>query len=375
MVKSKIKFICTSHVQNCDKNQGRWSEEEQDRFLKGCYLYKNNWKKIKEYIKTRTIPQIRSHAQKYLIRLCGKYSIKLFKKKFALSTSNKNIATVPCKQKLNFSKMNAYERNIFDMFNYYNREIIKDNNENMDAEKKQEKNVDEKNEIKNQDQKVLKNLSNNIENKNNNKVNNMINGNLIFINGLLNDSVENNTFNYYGNNNIYINNINNSININSFNQMTPLNNINYINSAQKCYQNVMPFNNYSHIYQNNNNIYNSISDNYIKNNNYSCYINSNTNNSHNFSQNSKDINISDRKNISYTNNNNYYNHINENNLSNNLNINNLNVITSNYPNDLDSFIIDKIFYYTNVFFTKLKERSMSQLNILENLNKTIEGKN
>ena len=79
MVKANIKFICTQKSQS-SKNQGRWSLEEQDRFLKGCYLYKNNWKKIQEYIRTRTIPQIRSHAQKYLIRLCGKYSVKLSKK-------------------------------------------------------------------------------------------------------------------------------------------------------------------------------------------------------------------------------------------------------------------------------------------------------
>ena len=39
------------------------------RSPKGQKILKNN--------KTRTIPQIRSHAQKYLIRLCGKYSIKL----------------------------------------------------------------------------------------------------------------------------------------------------------------------------------------------------------------------------------------------------------------------------------------------------------
>ena len=54
MGKAKIKFICTPRMQNGDKNQGRWSEEEQDRFLKGCYLYKNNWKKIQEYIKKIT---------------------------------------------------------------------------------------------------------------------------------------------------------------------------------------------------------------------------------------------------------------------------------------------------------------------------------
>ncbi len=52
---------------------GRWNQEEHIRFIKGCLLYGNNWKKVKKYVKTRSSDQIRSHAQKYLIKLNKKY--------------------------------------------------------------------------------------------------------------------------------------------------------------------------------------------------------------------------------------------------------------------------------------------------------------
>ena len=47
-------------------NNGRWGKSEHLRFLAGCLLYKNNWKKVETYVRTRTSTQIRSHAQKYL---------------------------------------------------------------------------------------------------------------------------------------------------------------------------------------------------------------------------------------------------------------------------------------------------------------------
>ena len=122
----KIKFFCSLQKKESRK-QGRWSPEEQERFLKGCYFFKNDWEKIKDYIKTRSIPQIRSHAQKYLIKICRKYSIKLSKKKFSNKLSKHlDITKIPYKGKTNISNMSIYEKNILDMFNYYNREIMND---------------------------------------------------------------------------------------------------------------------------------------------------------------------------------------------------------------------------------------------------------
>ena len=66
--------------QNIEKNNiihsdGRWNPEEHIRFIKGCLLFGNNWKKVEGYVQTRTSTQIRSHAQKFLIKLKKKYKI------------------------------------------------------------------------------------------------------------------------------------------------------------------------------------------------------------------------------------------------------------------------------------------------------------
>ena len=135
MVK-KIKFFCSLQKKENQK-QGRWSQEEQERFLKGCYLFKNDWVKIKDYIKTRTIPQIRSHAQIYLIKICRKYSIKLSKKKFSNKLSRHlDITKLPYKGKANIANISIYEKNILEMFNYYNREMLNDTPVNENNEEK-----------------------------------------------------------------------------------------------------------------------------------------------------------------------------------------------------------------------------------------------
>ena len=56
-------------------SKGRWIKEEHIRFIKECLLYGNDWKKVEKYVKTRTSTQIRSHAQKFLIKLKKKYDI------------------------------------------------------------------------------------------------------------------------------------------------------------------------------------------------------------------------------------------------------------------------------------------------------------
>lgn len=46
-------------------SSGRWTQEEHQRFVDGIKIYGKNWKKVEEYIKTRSGAQIRSHAQKF----------------------------------------------------------------------------------------------------------------------------------------------------------------------------------------------------------------------------------------------------------------------------------------------------------------------
>mmetsp|Transcript_18570 Transcript_18570/g.37942 ORF Transcript_18570/g.37942 Transcript_18570/m.37942 type:complete len:221 (+) Transcript_18570:685-1347(+) len=49
-------------------NVGRWSDLEHAQFLEGLKRYGKRWKQISDHIKTRSVVQIRSHAQKFFKR-------------------------------------------------------------------------------------------------------------------------------------------------------------------------------------------------------------------------------------------------------------------------------------------------------------------
>ena len=50
-------------------NEGRWTYDEQIKFINLVSKYGTNWKKIKQEISTRSLSQVRSHAQKFYQRL------------------------------------------------------------------------------------------------------------------------------------------------------------------------------------------------------------------------------------------------------------------------------------------------------------------
>ncbi len=54
------------------KGNGKWTEEEHKRFLKALEMYGNCWKRVEEFVGTRSCAQIRSHCQKYFRRLRNK---------------------------------------------------------------------------------------------------------------------------------------------------------------------------------------------------------------------------------------------------------------------------------------------------------------
>jgi len=51
------------------ENTGRWTADEHRLFLQGLEQYGKGWKKIASLIKSRTVVQIRTHAQKYFQKL------------------------------------------------------------------------------------------------------------------------------------------------------------------------------------------------------------------------------------------------------------------------------------------------------------------
>lgn len=50
-------------------NGGRWNKDEQNRFAEAVLKFGNDWKKIQNHIFSRNITQVRSHAQKFLMKL------------------------------------------------------------------------------------------------------------------------------------------------------------------------------------------------------------------------------------------------------------------------------------------------------------------
>ncbi|KZV37410.1 protein REVEILLE 3 [Dorcoceras hygrometricum] len=47
------------------KSRESWSEQEHDKFLEALQLFDRDWKKIEAFVGSKTVIQIRSHAQKY----------------------------------------------------------------------------------------------------------------------------------------------------------------------------------------------------------------------------------------------------------------------------------------------------------------------
>lgn len=56
-------------VESGQEQTGRWTREEHEAFLTGLQLYGKEWKKVAAGVKTRTVVQTRTHAQKYFQKL------------------------------------------------------------------------------------------------------------------------------------------------------------------------------------------------------------------------------------------------------------------------------------------------------------------
>ena len=56
-------------VESGQEQTGRWTREEHDAFLSALQKYGKEWKKVAAKVKTRTVVQTRTHAQKYFQKL------------------------------------------------------------------------------------------------------------------------------------------------------------------------------------------------------------------------------------------------------------------------------------------------------------------
>lgn len=72
---------------------GRWTKEEHDDFLAGLKIHGKDWKKVAARVKTRTVVQIRTHAQKYLQKLQKITKVRgiLFARVFTLASCSERL--------------------------------------------------------------------------------------------------------------------------------------------------------------------------------------------------------------------------------------------------------------------------------------------
>ena len=349
-------------------NEGRWTKEEHEKFLEGIVLYGINWKKIKTLIETRTLMQVRSHAQKffYKMKTCKDESL-------GINFTSNTIHNI--RDMINQIKNNNSNYNIINVFKYLTnkcdnieksrKKMLKRNNKNITFKrselnnqsniinlKEDNSNIKDNNFIFNQINNINKmKEAQNINYNNPNNISKMNNQNNIFniLQNLLTMNYNLNIFNSLLINNLFfsINDITNNVNkllINNYPiSNKSLNALNIINEnallSLALLNNILSNNNnINYIHNNNNNIN-------LNNTNFSTNINNNFRNISNGNnidkvkdndENSLFKKIGKKDNTNLRNNNNDYKDIisNKDNKNNNINLNDFILCSDKYINKI-----------------------------------------
>ena len=192
------KIIQPTQIIEKKLNIGRWSYDEQIKFIDALSKYGTNWKQINKVINTRSLPQIRSHAQKFFNRL------KLCKnEELGIDFTKNEIKNI--KDMINHIKLINSNNNVNKILLYLSKNII--NN----IEEKENKTID------NNDNNNIIIQKNTYEELNKEEKKNSVNGEILI-------------FPEITNNKIGLNNISLINSINNYNNLNLLN-LNYFNNA------------------------------------------------------------------------------------------------------------------------------------------------
>ena len=58
-----------TYIQKNNNNRGKWTEDEQNKFIEGIVLHGTDWKKVQNLIKTRSEVQIRTYSQNFVRKI------------------------------------------------------------------------------------------------------------------------------------------------------------------------------------------------------------------------------------------------------------------------------------------------------------------
>jgi len=58
-----------TYIQKNNNNRGKWTEDEQNKFIEGIVLHGTDWKKVQNLIKTRSEVQIRTYSQNFIRKI------------------------------------------------------------------------------------------------------------------------------------------------------------------------------------------------------------------------------------------------------------------------------------------------------------------
>ena len=63
------KYVKNNETKNVNIRRGYWNKTEHNKFIEALYLFNCDWLKIQTFLKSRTYKQVRSHAQKFYLKL------------------------------------------------------------------------------------------------------------------------------------------------------------------------------------------------------------------------------------------------------------------------------------------------------------------